>query len=92
MSTVTYRSSIYKPTCAVRVRVKLEHRPPGQILFIYFIHLAFSLSGKGHCYRFPQLQLALCSGGGDSPQHRHLPTLIDKHVDSFKSPDRTSRD
>ena len=29
-------------------------------LFIYlFIYLAFSLSGDGHCYRFPQLQQAL---------------------------------
>ena len=29
-------------------------------LFIYlFIYLAFSLSGEGHCYRFPQLQQAL---------------------------------
>ena len=28
--------------------------------FIYlFIYLAFSLSGEGHCYRFPQLQQAL---------------------------------
>ena len=24
-----------------------------------FIYLAFSLSGEGHCYRFPQLQQAL---------------------------------
>ena len=29
-------------------------------LFIYlFIYLAFSLSGEGHCYKFPQLQQAL---------------------------------
>ena len=48
--------------------------------------------GEGHCYRFPHLQQALCSGGGDSPQHQHYPTLIDKCVGSFKSPDRTSRD
>ena len=53
MSTVTYRSSIYKPTCAVRVRVKLEHRPPGQILFIYFIHLAFPCWARDTATGFP---------------------------------------
>ena len=26
---------------------------------LLFIYLAFSLSGEGHCYRFPQLQQAL---------------------------------
>ena len=32
----------------------------GRLLVIYlFIYLAFSLSGEGHCYRFPQLQQAL---------------------------------
>ena len=36
-----------------------------------FFNLAFSLMGDGHCYRFPQLQQALCRGGGDSPQHRN---------------------
>ena len=29
------------------------------ILRYLFIYLAFSLSGEGHCYRFPQLQQAL---------------------------------
>ena len=32
---------------------------------------SFSLSGEGYCYRFPQLQQALCRGGGDSLQHRY---------------------
>ena len=37
----------------------------------FFIYLySFFQMGEGHCYRFPQLQQALCSGGGDSPQHR----------------------
>ena len=44
---------------------------PIQYIFDLMIYLAFSLSGEGHCYRFPQLQQALCSGGGNSPQHRH---------------------
>ena len=42
-----------------------------RIYATYFFYLAFSLSGEGHCYRFPQLQQALCRGGGDSPQHCH---------------------
>ena len=28
-------------------------------VFFFLIYLAFSLSGEGHCYRFPQLQQAL---------------------------------
>ena len=33
---------------------------PDKVNIIYlFIYLAFSLSGEGHCYRFPQLQQAL---------------------------------
>ena len=32
-----------------------------------------------------------CRGGGDSPQHRHQPTLISKRVGSLKSPNRTAR-
>ena len=49
----------------------LTHRPHRKHndLFIYLF--SFPLSGEGHCYRFPQLQQALCSRGGDSPQHRH---------------------
>ena len=35
---------------------------------------------------------ALCRGRGDSPQHRHVPTLIDKCVGSFKFHYRMSRD
>ena len=35
---------------------------------------------------------SLCWGGSDSPQHQHQPTLIDKCVGYFRSPDRTSRD
>ena len=35
-----------------------------------FRYLAFSQMGEGYMYRFPQLEQALCSGGGDSPQHQ----------------------
>ena len=41
---------------------------PGFMIYDLF---SFPLSGEGHCYRFPQLQQALCSRGGDSPQHWH---------------------
>ena len=50
----------------------------------------------GRGFKFPQklesINGAPCRGRGDSPQHRHSPTVIDKPVGSFKSPDRTSED
>ena len=65
-------------TAQQKTRVQQLRQPDLQVrkkIFIYLfyllIYLAFSLSGEGHCYRFPQLQQALCRGGGDSPRHQH---------------------
>ena len=66
--------------------------------FIYlFIYLfSFFPVGRGTLLQVSSITagpfVQVCSGGGNSPQHQHWPTLIDKCVGSFKSPDRTSRD
>ena len=58
-------------------------------LSIYlFIYLAFSLMGEGHSYRFPQLLQALCSGGGDSPQHLLSPPKTFGNIAIFLSHDK----
>ena len=66
-------------------------------LFIYLLIYLFSFFpvGRGTLLQVSPITagpfVQVCSGGGNSPQHRHLPTLIDKCVGSFKSPDRKSR-
>ena len=58
-----------------------------RVRFYLFIYLQDSpyTAGASHRDNTP-LTGPLCRGGGDSPQHRHYPTLIDKCVGSFKSP------
>ena len=60
-----------------------------------FFYLAFSLSGEGHCYRFPQLQQALLNRfvmEEVTVHNTNISLLLSTSVWVPKSPDRTSKD
>ena len=85
---------VYLITTFAEYGTQREHR---QQVTWFLLGLAplwgwYSAGAQATGHVAPSRPGSLCKGGGDSLQHRHQPTLIDKCVGSFKSPDRTSRD